>query len=1399
MSSLDEPTFRKQEALAMSSNGTRLRSDNDTDQLSKAAKRQKTTSDDIIHTARFQPEDYTVSWICALHIEMAAACAVLDRTHRDLPGAPNNTNTYTLGNIGCHNIVITCLPAGDDGTNNAATVASNIEKRFPSINIHLMVGIGGGAPGKLDLRLGDVVVGSRVMQYDLGKINGDGQIERSGFSRIPPSNLLTYIIKLRAIHEATPTRVPSILQEMHNGHPAMTKYAHPNSQDRLFRADYDHNPAAISCDGCDESMLVHRLPRTNLYPKIHYEAIASSNQVMKHGITRDKIAQELEVACFEMEAAGLMNFPYLLIRGVCDYSDSHKNEEWQEYAAAVAAAYAKEFLDTIPISGGKAAAVHNTECRTDEESLQNRRNSFLNFLKFEQIDSRQSNIKAAYTTTCKWFLKSPEYLDWIDSKKLGDHRGFLWLSGKPGAGKSTIMKFAYTRMKRTLHVGDAAVSFFFNARGDDLERSTTGMYRSLLLQLLERFSDLEQICDDANFTPDNDSCPPTLDVIQTLFRKAISMLGQRSLTCFIDAVDECDELQVRDMVTFFEELGQQAIKDRIELRICFSSRHYPYIFIRHGLRLTLEDQKGHEDDVEKYLQGSLRAGPGPLAKEVQAQIIQKAAGVFMWAVLVVDILNKEFSRGGIFAVKKRLADIPDRLGDLFKNILKRDNEHSEDLLLCLQWILYAKRPLQREEFYFAVSSGLLGEDEDPIECLTTPISSDFMDKFVISSSKGLAEVTKSKHHTVQFIHESVRDFLIKDNGLQELWPELTCNFESLSHDKLRQCCHLYLQGDFSACLLNNEAFPQENDKVKKLRDLASEKFPFFRYATQHVLYHANLAASSISQDDFLAGFMLEDWIVFNNLFEMFKVRRYTTLASLFYILADKGFPALIRTHLRHNPDSCIMGERYQYPLFAASINRHNDAVEALLEQYPCSTCDEDVTDDPEHEQDLPIYRDHAYFPWAILNGHQAVIQLLVEKGADINAKDSFGRTALFIAARKCRYAIARLLIEKGADINAKDDEGRTALWAAAIYKHEAIIELFIEKGADINAKDNQAQTVLWVTSTFKHRAIIELLAAKGADMNAKDNNGQTALFEASRHGEHDIMKLLIQKGADINAKDNNGRTALWIASKCGHKAVIGLLVENGIDINAKDDHNQTVLLDAIWRENEDIAGVLIEKGADINIKNRNGHTALWVAFEYQQWAIMQLFINKGADINTRDNGGKIVLSFILQNWWPTPMIQDISRLLIEKGADINAKDNHMRTPLLEAVWRLHKPTMELLVEKGADINATDDNRWTPLLEACWHRNMDVIEFLVEKGADINAKGSDGRTALLLILHSEPRYSMTKSIARFLIEKGADIHAKDNDGRTALQEASTNEHEDIVKLLIEKGADSTGFEGIIVTD
>jgi nucleoside phosphorylase len=315
------------------------------------------------HTAAgkiFSHDDYTVGWICALALEMAAAKAMLDDIHTDLPKLPNDDNAYTLGRIGTHNIVVACLPSGVYGTTSAAVVAIQMLSSFRSIRFGLMVGIGGGVPSKdADIRLGDIVVSKPdkyfggVVQYDYGKTVRRGRFERTGTLNKPPQALLTAVAKLQADHMVDDCRIPTYLSEMVAKRPAkMSNFTHRGQQqDRLFQAEYEHVGSGNTCDDCDPGKLVARSARATDDPIVHYGLIASGNQVMKHGRTRDRLAKELGIICFEMEAAGLMDkFPCLVIRGICDYADSHKNKQWQEYAAATAAAYAKEILSVIPAS-----------------------------------------------------------------------------------------------------------------------------------------------------------------------------------------------------------------------------------------------------------------------------------------------------------------------------------------------------------------------------------------------------------------------------------------------------------------------------------------------------------------------------------------------------------------------------------------------------------------------------------------------------------------------------------------------------------------------------------------------------------------------------------------------------------------------------------------------------------------------------------------------------------------------------------------------------------------------------------------------------------------------------------------------------------------------------------------
>lgn len=282
--------------------------------------------------------DYSVGWICALSEEQTAATAMLDEKHDPLPiSNPHDANSYTLGAIGKHNVVVVCLPEGDIGTNSAASVIMQLVNTFPSIKFGLLVGIGGGIPPRV--RLGDIVVSTPVgeypgvVQWDLGKATGTGFVRTGSLDR-PPKALLSALTTMKTNHEMEGHKISQFLEELAKKWPRLaSKYTWNNKlRDPLFEQE----------NSDDE--------RTPGDPKIHYGLIASGNQVIKEISVRDEINARLgdQVLCVEMEAAGVMNnFPCLVIRGISDYADSKKNDHWRGYAASIAAAFTKELLQIV--------------------------------------------------------------------------------------------------------------------------------------------------------------------------------------------------------------------------------------------------------------------------------------------------------------------------------------------------------------------------------------------------------------------------------------------------------------------------------------------------------------------------------------------------------------------------------------------------------------------------------------------------------------------------------------------------------------------------------------------------------------------------------------------------------------------------------------------------------------------------------------------------------------------------------------------------------------------------------------------------------------------------------------------------------------------------------------------
>ena len=314
---------------------------------------------------RLPPAQYTVGWICAISPEHVAAQLFLDEVHEGPESVPaNDNNSYVLGRCGKHNVVIVVLPDRGYGVASAAGVAKDMLRSFPSIRFGLMVGVGGGAPDRHhDIRLGDVVVSSPgdgnggVLQYDFGKTIQDQAFHSTGFLNQPPSILRNAVSALRDHYQIHGHQIPQTIDRLLRKNPRLQRrFGRPQpADDRLYRSEYVHvGSSGTDCTercGVDAKNVILRPPRTEHDddPTIHYGLIASGNVLMKDAILRDRLAADKGILCFEMEAAGLMNhLPCLVIRGISDYSDSHKSKAWQGYSALTAAAYAKDILDRIP-------------------------------------------------------------------------------------------------------------------------------------------------------------------------------------------------------------------------------------------------------------------------------------------------------------------------------------------------------------------------------------------------------------------------------------------------------------------------------------------------------------------------------------------------------------------------------------------------------------------------------------------------------------------------------------------------------------------------------------------------------------------------------------------------------------------------------------------------------------------------------------------------------------------------------------------------------------------------------------------------------------------------------------------------------------------------------------------
>jgi hypothetical protein len=565
-------------------------------------------------------------------------------------------------------------------------------------------------------------------------------------------------------------------------------------------------------------------------------------------------------------------------------------------------------------------------------------------LAFDTMDDRYYDIRTAHGQTCQWFFKSSEYRHWRDLASRSDHHGILWVKGKPGAGKSTLMKCAYTH--GSMAKDEVTIAFFFNARGEELQKSDVGLYRSLLNQLLDQLlSRIPHLSTTLLALPSRrrrlNRRDWPIELLKDLFSDIILALGSIRLTCYIDALDECPETSIRDMLDFLEDLGTSTLKADIVFSVMLSSRHYPNITVRHASILILEGREDHHQDIAEYVHDKLRIDDSALARDLASEIKSRSSGVFLWVVLVVAILNKMHDRGNRHQLLASLRKLPDELHSLFQQIIQdsRDRAGMVDLFL---WILYAQGPLELEECYHAVVISQQGYSIDGWD--PSGASTHDMTRFIIDTSRGLAEMAKGSHPNVQFIHESVRDFLFAD-GLGLLEPGLARGNESnasVIHERLYQCCrrHVLLYASLESFLLTDKVedwMPPKYAHGLATANRLCNKYPFLYYALKGLLYHAE-SMLRLGQDDLEHArvYLHESWIRLRNLI-IDPDDRFGINVSREYVFATERCYHLLEEATRDESqvgcwDRRMIGERHTC-LLAVALHDHDQKMIDMLKRH----------------------------------------------------------------------------------------------------------------------------------------------------------------------------------------------------------------------------------------------------------------------------------------------------------------------------------------------------------------------------------------------------------------------------------------------------------------------------------
>ncbi|KAK6512805.1 hypothetical protein TWF506_008971 [Arthrobotrys conoides] len=1031
----------------------------------------------------------------------------------------------------------------------------------------------------------------------------------------------------------------------------------------------------------------------------------------------------------------------------------------------------------------------------------------------------------------------------------------LWVSADPGCGKSVLAKYLIDSV-----LPSTATTCYFFFKDDFVgQESITTALCCILFQLFRAKPSLLSETVIEQFEIAGEEFTDSFSELWNILLLAAQNEEAGEIVCVLDAIDEC-----KDKSQLIQKLHQlYSTETNFNLKFLVTSR--PYREIRQVFQslkalgssfahISGEDES-EMDQISQEIGVFIEAKVQDIGDKLKLTNTEKEFllerfrhtpnRTYLWVHLALDSIEREIKANNNIT-KNRMIEItsqlqlPTTLDEAYEEVLSRSS-NPEQAKKLLQIVVAVARPLTLQEMNLALA---LDDSHQSYKSLDLTPEERFRDD--IRDLCGLfITVIDSR---IYLFHQTAKEFLVRKT-LGSNPTEGSLNWKhSLqlqdSHRILADICiqHLlftefethplykggvvseYIQRnvflDYSAThwtthLHGSQIEEAEIESILKLCDTSSK-----RCLTWFRIYWANIV-SYISPGSGTSADFPED---------------ITTLMVVSYL----GFAKVVNFLLGSDDSIDINTKDGKHGRSALSWASGNGVAVVLKNLLKGPGWKGEVQGDSANNHQE---RDDSYTSLlrAAQEGHEAVVRLLIDNGADIESKDNYGHTPLARAA-ECGYEgvvsllldkdanmetrikknymtpllqaaqnghekVVRLLIDKGAKIEAKDTSSRTPLVWAAQEGHEAVARVLIANGADKEARDSKLRytPVLWAIHN-DHEAVfqllidrddytpllwaarngykteLQLLLDKGANMEVKeDKNYRTALALATLNNDKSVVQILLNKGADTNTRDKNGRTPLSWATQKGYEAIVRLLVDSGADIETKDNdrYGYSPLLWAAQEGREEIVLFLLDKGADIEAKDdKNGRTALiWAAIN-ERGTMTSLLLEKGADIEAKDNSGLTALVHAIDRGYQT-----VIRPLLAGGADIESRNTFGRTKLSRAAAKGDEKTVRWLIDNNADIEGRDNSDFTPLLWAAQEGREAIARLLVDLGVDIEVK--DRRYYLSPL--SWAARNGHETIVRLLLDKGADINTKDRNGDTPLLLATGKGNKAVAQLLIDRGA------------